>query len=215
MPGPFPGMDPYLEDLRIWESVHHTFIVYAAAALNAVLPQDYIAETRKDRSRILYVNIVRVADESHVVTTLELLSHANKTPGEDHDAYRRKQRAIYESYTHLLEIDLLRAGTHTALVPLERLGEARYDYLTCLHRAQTGPRFELWPVTLSQRLPRIAVPLDDSVPDVTLDLQAILDRTYDEGAFTRMIDYTQGPVPPLTTEEAVWADTFLRKKGLR
>lgn len=263
MPGPFPGMDPYLEDPRIWESVHHTFIVYAAAALNAVLPPDYIAvveewlyvlppqrpikpdvtvgeavalpssgvailerpaiasdapwivEATEDRSRILYVNIVRVADESHIVTTLELLSHANKTPGKDQDAYRRKQRAIYESYTHLIEIDLLRAGTPTALVPLELLGAEHYDYLACLHRTQTGARFELWPVTISQRLPRIAVPLDEEVPDATLDLQAVLDRTYDEGAFARKIDYTREPVPPLTENEAAWADSLLREKGLR
>ncbi len=45
MPGPFPGMDPYLEDPFIWQGVHNTLITYIAAALNAVLPPDYVADT--------------------------------------------------------------------------------------------------------------------------------------------------------------------------
>jgi hypothetical protein len=265
MPGPFPGMDPYLEASGVWESVHHTFIVYAAAALNLVLPPQYVAiveewlivlpprrriqpdvalseapaapslsgvavverpmlasdapviveALREDAPHQLYVNIVRVKDESEIITTLELLSHANKSPGKDRQAYRRKQAAVYASATHLIEIDLLRLGAHTVAVPLERLDAARYDYLACLHRGNTGPRFELWPVTVQQRLPRIRVPLEEEVPDAVLDLQAVLDRSYDEGAYARQIDYTGGAVPPLAAEDLRWADALLREKGLR
>ena len=68
---------------------------------------------------------------------------------------------------------------------------------------------------MRQRLPRIAVPLDAGVPDVVLDLQAVLDRCYDEGAYARKIDYSQPPIPPLRPEDATWAEALLREKGLR
>lgn len=38
-------------------------------------------------------------------------------------------------------------------------------------------------------LPRIRVPLADSEPDIVLDLQAVFERCYDEGAYTRRVDY--------------------------
>jgi hypothetical protein len=266
MSGPFPGMDPFLEAPGQWESVHHAFIVYASAAINALLPDNYIAKveewlsiasTRKrvrpdisvrqtpalppvqggvavvERSRTvpdapriveiyeeettqLYINILRVSDQSEVVTVIELLSHANKTPGKDRDAYRRKQRAIYQSATHLIEIDLLRAGAHTVAMPLERRGDSdKTDYRVCLHRGHSGSRFELWEATVRDCLPCIEVPLEEGVSDVPLDLQAVMNRVYEEGAYSRVIDYRQEPEPPLSPEDAVWADSLLREKGLR
>ena len=65
------------------------------------------------------------------------------------------------------------------------------------------------------RLPKIDVPLEDDVPDLTLDLQAVLDRAYDDGAYRRKTDYSLSPVPPLTGEDREWADTLLRERGLR
>src|SRR5262249_42744226 len=44
MPGPFPGMDPYLEDPSRWPGFHHPFITFIASALNASLPERYVAE---------------------------------------------------------------------------------------------------------------------------------------------------------------------------
>jgi hypothetical protein len=53
------------------------------------------------------------------------------------------------------------------------------------------------------------------MPDVVLDMQAVFDRNYEEGAYAEQIDYTQEPVPPLTGEDAAWADALLRERGLR
>ena len=53
-----------------------------------------------------------------MVTTIEVLSPRNKTAGsEGRKLYRQKQREILSSDTHLLEIDLLRAGQHTVAAP--------------------------------------------------------------------------------------------------
>ena len=46
------------------------------------------------------------------------------------------------------------------------------------------------------------------VADAVVDLQAVFDRNYEEGAYARQIDYAQEPVPPLTSEEALWANTL-------
>jgi hypothetical protein len=71
------------------------------------------------------------------------------------------------------------------------------------------------PVTVRQRLPRIRVPLAAEDPDLTLDLQPILDRCYDAGPYVRRIDYRRDPPVPLSASDAAWADTLLRERGLR
>ncbi|HLK59135.1 MAG TPA: DUF4058 family protein [Chthonomonadaceae bacterium] len=43
MPGPFPGMDPWLEDPVGWGDVHDGLIGRMRAALNAILPPEYVA----------------------------------------------------------------------------------------------------------------------------------------------------------------------------
>ena len=48
MPGPFPGMDPYLEAQGLWEGFHAGLVTHCAETLNQSLPEGYIAkiETR-------------------------------------------------------------------------------------------------------------------------------------------------------------------------
>src|SRR4051812_42591652 len=61
-------------------------------------------------------------DGERVVTTIEVLSPTNKTPGpKGRTLYLQKQQEILDSDVHLVEIDLLRAGTHTTAVPLDLL----------------------------------------------------------------------------------------------
>ena len=43
MPGPFPGMDPYIEAQNRWPDFHHGLITHCQAALNSRLPDDYVA----------------------------------------------------------------------------------------------------------------------------------------------------------------------------
>ena len=45
MPGPFPGMDPYLEHPARWPDLHHALITYTREALNERLPARYRART--------------------------------------------------------------------------------------------------------------------------------------------------------------------------
>ncbi len=43
MPSPFPGMDPFLEDQKLWSDFHTSFLTYCRDALNESLPEPYIA----------------------------------------------------------------------------------------------------------------------------------------------------------------------------
>jgi hypothetical protein len=166
--------------------------------------------------RETYIDILDAAERRPVIATIEVLSPVNKTPGGGQDQYLTKQQEILNSRTHLVEIDLLRAGLPTVAAGRPQLPDMpRYDYLVCLHRAEAGEQYEIWPVPLCDRLPRILLPLANNDLPVVLDLQAAIDHCYERGRFARQIDYTQLPIPPLTAEEAAWSDTLLREQGLR
>jgi hypothetical protein len=178
-----------------------------------VLVRGYPLEEHKEA----YVNITDVKSGNRIVTAIELLSYTNKTlRNEGRALYRAKQTELLASNTHFIEIDLLRTGEHTVAVPEALLPpESPRDYVVCLHRSGHGLEYAVWPISIRQRLPRIAVPLDEDVQDMELDLQAVFNRLYDAGAYGKQIDYTQNPVPPLSAEDAAWANALLHEHGLR
>jgi hypothetical protein len=57
MRSPFPGMDPYLEDLAFWPDFHSRFINYCCEALTAALPDNYDARIGER------VNLIEVEPE--------------------------------------------------------------------------------------------------------------------------------------------------------
>jgi hypothetical protein len=176
----------------------------------------WVLTVKPQEIREVYIEILSVADQSRVVTVIEVLSPSNKIAGsEGQYLYLTKQREILSSQTHLIEIDLLRQGEHTVAAPQEMLfRRGKWDYLVCLHRSGQEGRYEVWAIMLQQRLPRIHVPLQAGDPDVVLDLQAVFNRCYDEGAYVRRLDYRSEPPIPLEGDDAQWADALLRNRGL-
>lgn len=171
--------------------------------------------------RQAYINIVRLGrgrfQDAEVVTAIEVLSPTNKNRRDDgYEAYRRKQEQVLSSRANLLEIDLLRAGTHTVAVSRASLPtEPPWHYLICLYRWTRPAEYAVWLNALQSPLPRVEIPLADDDPSVALELQTVLNRTYDAGAYDRQIDYTLAPDPPLQSEDALWANSLLRERGLR
>jgi hypothetical protein len=151
-----------------------------------------------------------------LVTSIEVLSLTNKTPGErGRDLYLRKKQEILGSQVHLVEIDLLRGGRHTTAVPLDRLAAEAgpFDYHVSIHHFDNLEDYFVYPVRLPDPLPTIAIPLLPDEPVVSLDLQAVFDRTYDAGPYQREIDYLPAHLePPLTPENANWAKQLLPKQ---
>jgi len=162
------------------------------------------------------IEIVQLGQRGRVVTAIEVLSPTNKTPGhQGQKLYLAKQEKILKSRTHLIEIDLLQRGQHTVAVPRDCLPEeAVWNYLVCLHRGERD-EFEVWPITLRDRLPRISVPLANKDPDVGLDLQEIMNRCYDAAGYEDEIDYRRNPKIPLSKADAKWAQALLRRCGRR
>ena len=72
-------------------------------------------------------------------------------------------------------------------------------------------KYEYYARTLRQRLPVIRVPLAAGDEDVKLDLQAVVERTYDAGAYRYQVRYDRPCVPPLSPEDQAWADELIRK----
>ena len=126
-------------------------------------------------------------------------------------AYLEKQQEVLHSDAHLAEIDLLRYGPHVlAVAEAQVLGRFQYDYLVSVNRAARRNRFEVYPRTLRQRLPRIRVPLAGDDPDVRLDLQAALEQAYEAGSYRERLAYRARCEPPLEREDQAWADEWIR-----
>lgn len=217
MPGPFPGMDPYLESRALWRGVYQGLIFALNQQLNTVLPPGFSASMDERASGEPFIEVLH----HNTGAVVEILSPANKTPGAGREEYIRKQQSLERSATHLVEIDLLRTGEYILAVPedtLRRRGE-RWDYLVCLHRGgqshQEGQNYEYWPILVRESLPIIDVPLTEGATPVSLDLQAAFDQMYDAGPYRRRVRYDLDPETPLHGEDADWADALLRGFGLR
>ena len=162
-----------------------------------------------------FVEIVRLEDE-HIVTLIEVLSPTNKREGEGRRQYLHKQREILASETHLVEIDLLENGAPTlAVLQAGPVKLPPHRYLINVRRAPDRYRFEVYPIPLQERLPNIRIPLMPPDPDVTLDIQVVLNKAYDNGAYDRLLNYREPPRAPLSADEEKWVDELLRGKNLR
>jgi hypothetical protein len=184
-------------------------------AATAVSDPPWVIAVTSDEMVESFVEIRALTENQQVVTTIEVLSPRNKSAGsEGRQLYRRKQREVLASDTHLLEIDLLRSGQHTVAAPRDALlRRGPYHYLVSLSRGNQRHECEVWGIALASPLPRVRVPLSGSDPDVPLDLQTVFRQVYEAGAFERVLDYTQPPTIALTKADADWADELLQNSG--
>jgi hypothetical protein len=159
-----------------------------------------------------YLEILDRESGMRVVTVIELVSPSNKYAGGGRDIYVAKQQEVLHSAVHLVEIDLLRYGPHVLAVPESRVrGRFQYDYMISVNRAEgRRNRFEVYPRTVRQRLPRISVPLAGDDPDVQLDIRAALEQAYEAGSYRQRIDYHAPCQPQLHRDDQTWADELIR-----
>jgi hypothetical protein len=150
----------------------------------------------------------RHGTEDRLVAVIEVLSPANKTPGNPgRVSYREKQTEVLAGPTHLIEIDLLRGGAPSTAVSHDQAVAMAgpFDYHVCVRRSDRPDVFLVDPIRLEQRLPVVAIPLLPGDPDVGIPLQEVLDRAYDAGPYSRVIFYGEDPIiPPLDPEKLEW-----------
>lgn len=231
MPSPFPGMDPYLEG-SLWTTVHSQLSSEIARQLAPRLQPKYLALTTERfvpdesgdvaagvsawaaRSRMQTVMPVRVPTvnveirdvaQRQLVTAIEVLSPGNKR-GEGRREYLVKRRRLLLGESHLLEIDLLRAGQR---VPTrDDLPSA--PYFLFVSRAELRPAVDVWPISLREPLPTVPVPLLEGDADVLLDLQQAFTTIYDALGYDLAVDYSKPPDVPLQADDAAWAEERIR-----
>ena len=207
-----PGRRVIIPDLKIMESRlnegNRSFSPERALALVEPVVLTTLIEEEIHEARLEVID----TDQHTVVTVIELLSPTNKIAGSRGRAsYEQKRREIMSSSTHFVEIDLLRDGDHLHTRELLPQG----DYFVHVSRKDIRPKGYVWPIRLSQRLPEIGIPLKQGDADVELDLQAVLNTTYDRGAYDLQIDYRTEPTPRFCNESTGWANSLLISKGLR
>lgn len=188
-------------------------------ATQQIVAEPIVVHVPHDEQREPLLEIfTRGGENERLVTTVEVLSPANRGPAEHgRDLYLRKQREVLNGRVNLVEIDLLRGGEHTTAVPLD-FAQARagtFDYHICVHRFDNLEDYFVYPILLAQRLPVFAIPLLPGEGAVSADLQAVFDRCYDTGPYRRRVRYAE-PMPglPLSPSQAQWAIQVLRDKGL-
>jgi hypothetical protein len=162
-----------------------------------------------------YVEIVDVKSGHRVITSIEVMSPANKHAGEGQRLFLQKREDVKGAGVNMVEIDLLRGGERVLMVPREQIPPShRTDYQVCAWRASQPGAALVYKVPLRERLPVIAIPLRPSDPDALLDIQAVVDQCYRSGGYDD-IDYTDELEPRLGKGDAAWADILLKEQGRR
>ncbi len=170
-----------------------------------------IFELVQEEVRQPLIHIVETAAGNRLVTALEVLSPDNKNPGEGRTSYLEKREEYRRGGANLVEIDLLRGGQPTVRISREKLATLpAWRYLVAVTRRSPSLE-EVYHFPLSQRLPRIGVPLSPGDDDAVLDLQAAFARAWDEGAYPELLRYDQPPPGSLTDEEAAWVRNAVAK----
>lgn len=163
----------------------------------------------ESRARETYLE-VRGVESRTVVTVLELLSPTNKR-GRGRDAYLGKREAVIDSLTHLIEVDLLRAGERMPMTgaPPDR------DYAILVSRSWQRGAADLIPFDVRDAIPSFPVPLREGEAEPVVELQSLLGAVYERAAYDLRIDYRRPPEPPLRPEDEAWAEDLLRTRGHR
>jgi hypothetical protein len=235
-------MDPYFEQFS--GDLHHTMITYACVAIQKQLSSELVARIdvrefvepleswpRKEAewfqkrggtlencepTRQGFIQILDRTSGRRIVTVIEILKPSNKVPGIGRDLYLKKQEELKSTGASSVEIDLNRTGKHAFSAPLDRVtGGERTPYAACVRHEWKPLEFAIYPIPLQVPLPVVAIPLRQTDRAFPLDLQSVLVACCADGRYADDIDYREAPDPPLTGDDAQWADALLREQGRR
>lgn len=164
-----------------------------------------------DVVRESYLEVRRVDNRQQVIAVIELLSPTNKS-GDGRKEYLSKRAEVLYSPTHLVEIDLLRAGRPMPLAGA--VPHSHYRILVANARRDEAVA-DLYPFSIRHSIPDFVMPLAKNTEGVAVNLSGILANIYSARAYNLLIDYQKDPEPPLSDADHVWMDQLLREQGLR
>jgi hypothetical protein len=193
------GPDVYLTEKSL-ESSSGTALAVINAPATSRLPA-----VKRNGNRFLKIMEART---DRVITVIELLSPSNKNSENDRKAYLAKRNDYLATGTNLVQIDLLRTGRR---MPLGEPTPAPADYYVLVCRGAEYPKTSLWPISVRDTLPEIAIPLKPEDGYVALPLQSCLDWAYDLGPYDNEVDYTKPPRVRLHGDDAARAARLLKE----
>jgi hypothetical protein len=215
------------ERLMVETEIEESRSIYPEVSVVQKFPRSWIANTASatgvaeplrieipdDPAYDGYVQIIDPRNGYKVITVIEFLSISNKTLGKGADQYREKQQESIDARISIVEIDLLRAGPWVLKADEERVpAEARKPYRGCVRRAWENGVVDYYHFSIQKRLPKIRIPLRQGDSDAILDLQELIDRTYENGGYDS-IDYSIPPIPALDAETAAWAQELIARRN--
>jgi predicted transcriptional regulator len=227
MPSPFPGMDPYLEDEKLWPLFHHHLVSCLYQVLLPALVDRYrarVGERHYITEQALFTSVVREEhqeenievrqrSDGRLVTLVEVVSPANKMTAAGRQAYLAKRGEAQAANANLVEIDLVLQGQ--PLLDYSREGLPDWNYAVTVTRATQPERHEIYTATLQKRLPRFRLPLAPDDRDTVLDLQAAFSRCYDQANLSAKIDYQRAPLTSLSEANRSWVAEYLKQQKMR
>jgi len=227
MPSPFPGMDPYLEDDKLWPPFQQQLVHTLYQILLPGLVDRYrarVAQRHYTTEQALFTSIVREdhhedyieirqRSDGRLITLVEAVSPANKTTAMGRQVYMDKRREGRMCGCNVVEIDLVLQGS--PMLDYSREGLPDWDFAITVTRSTQPERHEIYTATLQKRLPRFRLPLAADDRDTVLDLQAAFARAYDQGNFANLIDYGRDPSTRLDDDDRRWLEQRLKEQKLR
>jgi hypothetical protein len=182
-----------------------TAAVETATETESLSLRAFIAEQYRET----FLEIYEADSDRRLVTCIEVLSPSNKRRGsEGWELYLRKRQGLLLGAAHLVEIDLLRAGQRLPM--LDPWPNSSYTLLLC--RRQRAPHCRVWPAHFQRPLPIIPVPLAEPDPDVSLNLQPMIEAIYARSRYHRDINYSRPLTPALAAAEAARFEQQLRTR---
>ncbi|HEX6984817.1 MAG TPA: DUF4058 family protein [Planctomycetaceae bacterium] len=153
--------------------------------------------------------VLQVLDRNsrRVITVIELLSPWNKAP-RGYEEYLLKRDDLLDAGINLLEIDLVRGGRRLPTVELLPRG----DHFAFVSRGEEPGKVSVYAWRLRDPLPTLPVPLRIDDSHVTVALQPVFDRVYDESGYAHLLVYDVEPEPPLSESDAAWVAERLRQR---
>jgi hypothetical protein len=227
MPSPFPGMDPFLEDAKLWPIFHHHFVASLFQILLPNLIDRYRARVGQRcyaTEMPLFTSVireeyseefieVRQRSDNRLVTLVDIVSPTNKLKMEGRAAYLERRRDARMQGASIVEIDLVLQGS--PMLDYSRDGLPDWDYAMTVTRCAQPERYEIYTSTLQKRLPRFKLPLAADDRDTVVDLQAAFLRCYDQSGLASQIDYQKMPAGVTQEEDRRWLHELLVQAKIR
>jgi len=149
---------------------------------------------------------IREIATSEVVTAIEILSPVNKRPGKGRTKYETKRQKILNSFTHLVEIDLLRNWQ-----PMPTVNNSiKSHYRILVSRTEQRPQADLYAFNLPDSIPAFLLPLRSKDQEPLVNLQELFNEVYDQAGYGFFLDYSRAPVPALSAKETNWLEELLQ-----